>query len=29
MTTNVEILKVATDVTDADVTIPAGYKLKK
>jgi hypothetical protein len=29
MTTNVEILKVATDVTDADVAIPAGFKLKK
>jgi hypothetical protein len=29
MTTNVEILKVSSDVTDADVAIPSGFKLKK
>jgi hypothetical protein len=29
MTSNVEILKVSSDVTDADLAIPAGFKLKK
>jgi len=29
MTSKAEILKVSTDVTDADVALPAGFKLKK
>ena len=29
MTMNNEVLKVATDATDADVAVPAGFKLKK
>ena len=29
MTSKVEILKVSTDVTDADVALPGGFKLKK
>jgi hypothetical protein len=29
MTSTVEILKVSTDVTDADVALPAGFKLRK
>ena len=29
MTTNLEILKVSTDVNDGDVALPAGFKQKK
>jgi hypothetical protein len=29
MTTNLEILKVSTEVNDGDVALPAGFKQKK